>query len=193
MIWSQGTLSIVFSPVNNCFSGKNGRVFFNASWRVMKNRFITATQWEESYGDCSVMLLRRRLGRIIYTLRRLCCVFGGTRSVLFIMSYWNRTKPSLGNGIERNWCVWAKHCAKNGHYTSRGTKKWFYSITTLDLTLLSTLKPTWKRSNGKSYPTRSIPQILRRPIITCSGRWHMVWLIRSSVHMKTSKNGLIRK
>ena len=37
-----------------------------------------------------------------------------------------------------------------------------------------------------------IPQILRRPIITCSVRWHMVWLISSSAHMKTSKNGLIR-
>ena len=99
MIWSQGTLGVVFSPVNNCFSGKNGRVFFIASWRVMKNGFITGTQREESHGDCPVMLLRRRLGRI-FTLRRLCCVFGGTMSVLFIMSCWNRTKLSLGNGIE---------------------------------------------------------------------------------------------
>ena len=66
------------------------------------------------------------------------------------------------------------------------------SMTTLGLTLTNPLKPTWKRSNWKSYPTRRIPQILRRPIITCSGRWHMVWLISSSAHMKTSKNGLIR-
>ena len=134
---------------------------------------------------------RRRLGRI-FTLRRLCCVFCGTRSVLFIMSCWNRTKTSLGNGIERNWCVWAEHCAKNGHNTSKGTKKWFYCMTTIGLTLPNLLKPTWKRSNGKSYPTRRIPQILRRPIITCSGRWHMLWLISCSAHMKTSKNGLIR-
>ena len=60
------------------------------------------------------------------------------------------------------------------------------------LTLANPLKPTWKRSNGKSYPTRCIPQILRRPIITCSGRWHMVWLISRSAHMKTSKKSLIR-
>ena len=53
-------------------------------------------------------------------------------------------------------------------------------------------KHTCKRSNSKFYPTRRIPQILRRPIITYSGRWHMVWLISSSAHMKTSKNGLIR-
>ena len=39
----------------------------------------------ESHGVCPVMLLHYRLGRI-FTLRRLCCVFGGTRSVLFIMS-----------------------------------------------------------------------------------------------------------
>ena len=79
--------------------------------------------------------------------------------MLFIMSCWNRTKPSLGNGIELNWCIWAEHCAKNGHNTSRGTKKWFYSMTTLGLTLPNPFKPTWKRSNGKSDPTRRIPQI----------------------------------
>ena len=92
---------------------------------------------------------RRRFGRI-FTLRRLYCVFSGTRSVLFIVSCWKRTKPSLGNGIERDWCVWAEHCVKNGHNTSRGTKKWFYSMTTLGLTLTNPLKPTWKGSNGKS-------------------------------------------
>ena len=63
---------------------------------------------------------------------------------------------------------------------------------TLGLTLPNPLKHTWERSNGNFYPTRRIPQILRRPIITCSGEWHMVWLISSSAHMKTSKNGLIR-
>ena len=103
--------------------------------------------------------------------------------MLFIMSCWNRTKPSLGNGIERNWCVWAEHCAKNGHNTSRSTKKWFYSMTMLGLTSPNSLKPTWKRSNGKSYPTHRIPQILYRPIITFSGRWHIVWLVSSSAHI----------
>ena len=134
-------------------AAKKGRVLFIASWRVMKKGFITATQREESHGDCPVMLLRRRLGRI-FTLRRFCCVFGGTRSVLFITSRWKRTKPSLGTGIEPNWCFWAEHCAENGHNTS--TKKWFYSMTPLGLTLSNPLKPTWKRSNGKSYPTRRI-------------------------------------
>ena len=62
----------------------------------------------------------------------------------------------------------------------------------LGLTLPNPLKPTWKRLNGKSYPIRRIPQILRRLIITCSSRWHMFWLISSCAHMKTSKNGLIR-
>ena len=155
IIWSQGTLSVVSLPVNNCFSGNKGRVFFIASWRLMKTGFITATQRKESHGDCPVMLLRRRLSQI-FTLRRLCCVFGRTRSVLFIISCWNKTKPSLGNGIERNWSVWAKHCAKNGPNTSRGTKKWFYSMTTLGFALPNPLKPTWKRSNGRTYPTRRI-------------------------------------
>ena len=132
MIWSQGTLSVVFTPVNNCFSVKKGRVFFIASWRVIKNGSIAATQREKGHLDCPVMLLRCRL-RPLFTLRRLCCVFGGTRSLLFIMSCWNRMKLWLGYGIEHNWWVWAEHCAKTGHNTSRGTKKWFYSMTTLGL------------------------------------------------------------
>ena len=112
--------------------------------------------------------------------------------MLFIMSCWNRTKLLLGNGIKHNWCVWAENCAKNGHNTSRDTKKWLYRMTTLGFMLPKPLKPTWKRSNRKSYSTRRIAQIFCRPIITCFGRCHMVWLISSSVHMKTSKNGLIR-
>ena len=42
--------------------------------------------------------------------------------MLFIMKYYNRTKPSIGNGRERNWCIWAEYYAQNGHDTSRGTK-----------------------------------------------------------------------
>ena len=87
----------------------------------------------------TAMLLPRRFGWI-FTLRRLCCVFGGPRSVSFIMSCWNRTKPSLRNGIERNWCVWAEHCTKNGHNTSSDTKKWSYTMTTLGLMLPNPLK-----------------------------------------------------
>ena len=48
-------------------------------------------------------------------------------------------------------------------------------MTTFGLKLPNPLKPTWKCSNGKSHPTR--PQMLRRPIITCSRRWHIEkWL-----------------
>ena len=46
---------------------------------------------------------------------------------------------TLRNGIEWNWRVWVEHCAKSGHNTSRGTKKWFYSMTTLGLTLSNPL------------------------------------------------------
>ena len=45
---------------------------------------------------------------------------------------------------------------------------------------------------GRPTPSSRIPQILCRPIITCSGRWHMVWLISSSAHVKTLENDLIR-
>ena len=75
---------------------------------------------------------------------------------------------------------------KNDHNTSRGTEKWFYNMTTLGLTLPNPSKYTWKRSNGESYPIRRIPQILRPPIITFIDRWHMVWLISSSAHIRIS-------
>ena len=58
--------------------------------RDVKRRFFACEQLlqlqkRKGHVDCPVMFLRRRFGRI-FTLRKLCCVFGGTRSVLFIMS-----------------------------------------------------------------------------------------------------------
>ena len=125
MIWSQGTLGVIFS-----------------------------------------------LGRI-FTLRRLCCIFGGTRSVFFIMSCWNQTKPSLENVIERNWYVWAEHCAKNGHNTSRGTKKWFYSMTTLALTLPNPLNPAGTAQMGSPTPPAVLPRYcaVRLLLVPVDGTW----------------------
>lgn len=116
IIWSQGVLSGVFSPLNKCSRNRKEWIFFISSYRLTKNGFITATQFR---GNCHF-----------------------------------------------NWCD------LSGHNTSNGTKKWFYSITTLDGTLL---KP-----------------ILGRLIITCSVQWHIVWLISSSPHIKSWKNSWIR-
>ena len=44
--------------MNNCFSGKKGRVSFIASRRVLKIFFITATQREESHGVIYYELLK---------------------------------------------------------------------------------------------------------------------------------------
>lgn len=66
----------------------------------MKSGFTTSIQRKESHGDCPVMLQCRRLSRI-FTLVKLCCLFGGTRPAFFIMSCWNQTKPSMRNGIEK--------------------------------------------------------------------------------------------
>ena len=162
MIQKQGTwvpydlkprLSVIFPPVNNCFSGKKRKGYLH---RIVYNIVsITTTQREESHGNCPIIILRRRLGQI-FTLRRLCCIWCDQVRVI----YYEPLKPnelSLGNSIERDWCVWAEDCAKNGHNTSRGTKKWFCSMTALGLTLPNPLKHIWKRSNGKSYLTRRIP------------------------------------
>lgn len=54
---------------------------------------------EKNLRECSSMILCRWLGQLS-TLRRSCCVSGGTWAVLFIMSCWNRTKTSLERNIK---------------------------------------------------------------------------------------------
>lgn len=44
----------------------------------------------------------------------------------------------------------------------------------------------------RSYPTCHIPQIMDCPVTTSSVKWHIVWLINSSTHMKNYKRELIR-
>ena len=53
---------------------------------------------EKSWG-LPVMFLRRRLGRI-FTLRSLCCVFGWTRSVFFIITEQNYHWGTVSNAID---------------------------------------------------------------------------------------------
>ena len=106
--------------------------------------------------------------------------------------WWDQVETITGERYRTQLMRLSRALRENDHNTSRGTKKWFYNIKTLGLTFPNPLKSTWKRSNEKCYPTRRIPQILRCTTVTCSGPWLMVWLISSSAHMKTSKNGLIR-
>ena len=102
--------------------------------RTARSCFYVVGSAKYSRWKCYLVYLVRPVGVIYYALL-------------------NQTKSSLGNCIERNWWVWVEHSAKNDHNTSRGTKKWFNSMTTLGLTLPNTLKPTWKRSIGNSYNT----------------------------------------
>lgn len=50
-------------------------------------------------------------------------------------------------------------------------------------------KLTWKRLNGKSYPTRSTQRSLLL-IIICTNRWRMAWLSNTFIIMKTPINVL---
>ena len=118
-----------------------------------------------------------------------CCAFGGISWVQFIMSCSNRTSHPGRWFIDNNCCDWAEHWKKNGRYASRDTTKWFWSMKTLDNMLKNQWKATWKRSNGKSYPSRRIDQIFPLPIINCSGRLHMAWQSGTSILMKMRKNG----
>ena len=51
----------------------------------MKNGFITATQREESHGDCPVMLQRRRLGRMsnIHAAKIMLCIWWDQVGVIY--------------------------------------------------------------------------------------------------------------
>lgn len=63
---------------------------------------------------------------------------------------------------------WSERCAKNGHSTPRDT-----------LPYVTEPVKTYASSMGSST-TRYISQIWYPPIVTCSGRWHMVWLFSKS-------------
>ena len=60
------------------------------------------------------------VGSAEYPCCKVCAVYlvGPGRYYLL----WAVKTERNGNGIERNWCVWANYCAKNGHNTSRDTK-----------------------------------------------------------------------
>lgn len=66
MMWSQDMLSVVFSPMNNCSSGKNWKVFFITSLRMIKIVFVSVTQREQNRGNCPVMLLLHAAKVILY-------------------------------------------------------------------------------------------------------------------------------
>ena len=145
--------------------------------------FIRRKRLQKVYEDaalsettCRSYVLRYEASKTVISLLMTVRVKEGQKPsktlILFIMSCWNRTKPSLGNGIERNWCVSAEHCAKNGQNTSRGTKKWFFSMTNARphvakpvKTYLETLK--WK------FPPVVFPRYcaVRLLFVSVDGTW----------------------
>lgn len=136
------------------------------------------------------MLLHRWL-RWIFTMRTFFCAFGATKGVKSIQNSWNRAKPTLDRVVQLRRCNWAEYCTKEGHITSRGTTKWFYSITTLFLIMRNQLESTYKRSNSwYCHDPLYFPDIAR-PNVTCSVRWHTGWIMSSFTHMPISQNCMI--
>ena len=92
------------------------------------------------------------------------------RSVLWtVKTDWHN--HTITRSVSNNWCVWVEHWKTNGCNTTRDTIKWFCSITMLDPMLRKWSRHTWKRWNGKSYPTRHILQTLLPLTITCFDQW----------------------
>ena len=68
-----------------------------------------------------------------FMIRRSCFVSGGTKRVLFTIS-WNLPILLRAIGIGYNWFVWAVHCEKNGRNTEqRHMIKLYFFMTTLGL------------------------------------------------------------
>ena len=169
-------LNVVSLLVNSCFKERVGRGFYIALWPATKNRSTTIIPSAENHGECSDMTQRRGADQI-FTAPRLCSAFGGTSSVWCIMSCWNRVKPSQRIGIKRNWWVWAEHWRRNDYSAKRDTTKLSSNITMLGHMSQDGSRHTWKRWNGRSYPTHCTLQMLLFSTIICFDRWHTVWLI----------------
>lgn len=134
---------------------------------MLENGLIAATQSGRKLGDYLIMLLPRRLRK--YSRCECYSVYMGQPDrYFFYVSCWNR-------------CEERHHCAKAGHNSSGDTIKCFYCTTNLEFTLRRLFKFSWKRWNGKPELTRFSPKILHHPIITVFVRWHVTWLISSSM------------
>ena len=150
--------------VNSYYKYRIGRGFYISLWPAT---IISST---ENHGECPGMPPRRLPDRI-FTVPRLCSACIGTSSERCIMSCWNRVKSSQGISIERNWYVWAEHWRRNGHNIKRDTTKLSSSMTMLGHMLQDWSRHTWKRWNGRSYPTRRTLQMLLLPTTICFDWW----------------------
>ena len=110
----------VFLCLRTAASDRIGRGFYIALLSATKNGSTTITPNAENYGECPDMPPRRRPD-LIFTVPRLCIIFGGTSSLWCFMSCSNKVKQSQGIVIEWNWCVWAEHWRRNGHSSKRYT------------------------------------------------------------------------
>ena len=162
MTWSRETLNGVSLLVNSCFKDRIRSGFYIGLWPATKNASTTIIPNTENHGECPDMPPRRRSDRI-FPVPRVCSAFGGTSLVWCIMSYWNQVKTSQGIGIERNWCVWPVHWRRNSHSTKRYTTKLSFSMTMFGCISQDRSRHTWKRWNGRSYPTRRTLQTLLFP------------------------------
>ena len=90
----------------------------------------------------------------IVLARRRCSVFGGTRRVWSIMSYWSYdlAKWLIPNAINNNWSIWTVRCLKNDQNIKRGNTKSFFSMTMLHHICQNQFGARWKHSAGEVLP-----------------------------------------
>ena len=135
-----------------------------ALWLATKNGSTKIIPSAENHGECPDVLhvdgqteYSRCEGYALHLVGPAQC------GVLWaVETEWSHHK---GIGIEQNWCVWANHWRRNGHSTKRDTTKLSSSRTMLGHRSQERSRHTWKRWNGRSYPTRRTLQMLLLPSI----------------------------
>ena len=144
-------------------------------WLAMKSGYTTIIQSVENCGiieNRGAMHQHRPQNRITM-VRSFFSVFCGneqgvihcellkTNETIRVVRY-GLQLMRLSRSLKEKWAL----------YAQRHDKVFCY-MTTLGLVLQNQWKPTWKRFNGKFYPTRRIHLTYPLPIFTYLVRWHM--------------------
>ena len=109
-------------------------------------------------------------------------LFGGTRRVWSIMSYWSLAKRLIQNTINNNWSIWTVRCLKNDQNTKRGNTRSFFSMTMLHH-MVKPVRDTLEALSWEVLPHAAYSPDLAPPdyhLFASMGRtcWAALWFVR---------------
>ena len=140
--------------------------------------FFENPKRKKSWVDPGAFHSHRPQDRIALAGRR-CSVFGGTRRMWSIMSYWSLAKRLIPNVINNNWSIWTVRCLKHDQNIKRGKG---FSMTMFHHIRQNQFGTRWKYSAGKFYPMRLTHLgSFRLSLVCIDGSrtcWAALWFVR---------------